>query len=185
MQHPLIEEHRKEFDAVLEAAKVELGAIRTGRANPMMVEHVQVEAYGARTPLKQMASVTVPEPSCIVIEPWDKSIIKDIERALVEARLGLTPSNEGNVIRLRVPSLTSETRAELVRVVSTKAEQLKTRLRGIRDTVREAVGKAEKAKEITQDDRYQIFEAVDKLTKEYTERLKSMSDKKTEEINTI
>ncbi|TSC76939.1 MAG: ribosome recycling factor [Parcubacteria group bacterium Gr01-1014_31] len=185
MQHPLVEQHRPEFDAVIEAAKAELGAIRTGRANPMMVEHVQVEAYGARTPLKQLASVTVPEPSCVLIEPWDKGIVKDVERALVEARLGLTPSNEGNVIRLRVPPLTSETRAELVRVVSGKAEQLKTRLRGIRDAVREAVGKAEKAKEITQDDRYQIFEAVDKLTKEYTEKLKGMGDRKTDEINTI
>lgn len=185
MHHPLLEAHRADFDAVLAAAKTELGAVRTGRANPLMVEHIQVVAYGARTPLKQLASVSIPEPSCLLIEPWDTSIIKEIEQALVVARLGLTPSIEGTVIRLRLPALTAETRLELTRHVAMKVEQLKTRLRAIRDGVREAVGKAEIAKAITQDDRYQIFEAADKVTKEYTEKLKALGDRKMQEINTL
>lgn len=182
MHHPLLEAHRADFAAVLEAAKTELGAVRTGRANPLMVEHIPVVAYGARTPLKQLASIAVPEASCLLIEPWDSSIIKEIEHALVEARLGMTPSLEGTVIRLRVPSLTAETRLALTRQVAMKVEQLKTRLRAIRDSVREAVGKAEIAKAITQDDRYQIFESADNVTKEYTEKLKSLGDRKIQEI---
>lgn len=181
----IIQAHRPQFDAVVGAAKVELGSVRTGRANPLLVEQVIIEAYGTRTPLRQVASITVPEASCLMIEPWDKSILKDVERGLVEARLGLTPSVAGQSIRLAVPPLTAETRAELARQVNAKIEQLKTRLRGIRDKVREEITHAEKAKSMTQDDRYEAFAQLDELSKEYSEKLKAMGEKKVQEINTI
>lgn len=183
--HQLVEEHRGQFAAVIESARTELGAVRTGRANPLVLEHVVVEAYGTRTPLKQLASVSVPEASSLLVEPWDKGILKDVERAIIEARIGLTPAVQGAAIRLGVPPLTAETRAELVRHVNVKIEQFKTRLRGIRDKAREAIGKAEKAKSITQDDRYQCFEQLDTLTKEQGEKLKALADRKIQEINTI
>lgn len=183
--HAIIESHRPQFDAVIEAAKGELGQVRTGRANPLLVEQVMVEAYGTRTPLRQVASITVPEASSLMIEPWDKSILKDVERGLVAARLGLTPSVAGQSIRLSVPPLTTETRAELARLVNAKIEQLKTRLRGIRDKVREGITKAEKAKSMTQDDRYEALAQLDDMAQEYGEKLKAMAEKKVQEINTF
>lgn len=183
--HPLIESQRSQFNAVIELAKKELGAIRTGRANPMLLDNVQVEAYGVRTPLKQLASISVPEPSCLQIEPWDKSIIKEVEKSLIEARLGLNPSIGGTSIRLSMPPMTAETRTEITRLVNTKIEQLKMRFRSIRDSIREVIIKAEKEKTITQDDRYDAFEQIDGLTKEYTEQLKEIGEKKIKEVNTI
>jgi|SRR3989338_5234409 len=183
--HPLIESQRAQFNAVIELAKKELSAIRTGRANPMLLDNVQIEAYGVRTPLKQVASISVPEPSCLLIEPWDKGIIKDVEKSLIEARLGLTPSIAGTSIRLNLPPMTTETRTEITRLVNTKVEQLKMRFRSIRDSIREIVVKSEKEKAITQDDRYDAFEQVDALTKDYSEQLKVIADKKIKEINTV
>lgn len=159
--------------------------MRTGRANPLMVEGVLVEAYGVRTPLKQLSSITVPEPACLLIEPWDKSVVKEIERAIQEAKLGLTAVNEGAAVRVRVPPLSTETRSELIRTLHGKAEQFKQRLRVMRDRVREAVLKAEKAKALTQDDRYLAFAQLDDLTKEYTAKLKELADRKSQEIQTV
>lgn len=183
--HPIIESHRTQFTAVIDAAKRELGAIRTGRANPLMVEQLSVEAYGARTPLRQLASISVPEPTVIAIEPWDKSIMKDIERAIVEARLGLQPAVTGTMLRLTMPPLTAETRTELTRTAKHKIEQFRVRLRSIRDKVRDEITKAEKAKSITQDDRYEAFKQVDELTKDFSTQLKDLEDRKVQEINTV
>ncbi|MDD5110150.1 MAG: ribosome recycling factor [Patescibacteria group bacterium] len=183
--HPIIESHRTQFTAVIDTAKRELGAIRTGRANPLVVEQISVEAYGARTPLRQVASISVPEPSVIAIEPWDKSIIKDIERAIVEARLGLQPSVSGTTLRLTMPPLTTETRTELTRTAKQKIEQFRVRIRSLRDKVREEITKAEKSKSITQDDRYEAFKHADELTKNFTAQLKDLEDRKVQEINTV
>jgi len=183
--HNLVEQHRSQFASVVESAKLELGAIRTGRANPLLVEQVQVEAYGVRTPLKQLATISVPEASSLLIEPWDTSLLKEVERALVEARLGLTPTTVSQAIRITVAPLTAETRSELIRHVNAKIEQFKMRLRSLRDKVREEIGKAEKAKVITQDDRYQCYDHLDTLTKEHTEKLKVFAERKIQEINTI
>lgn len=181
----MVEKHRSAFGNVVEAAKKDIGSIRTGRANPQLVEGVGVEAYGAKTPLKQLASITIPEPRTIQIEPWDKTILKDVERSLVEARLGLTPTTTGSVIRLTLSSLNTETRAELSKLVNGKIEQFKTRLRSLRDKVREEVTQAEKVKTITQDDRYEAYQDVDALTREFTEQLKELLDRKVAEINTL
>lgn len=182
---PLIAKHAEEFAAILTAAKRELAAVRTGRANPQVVESVTVLAYGVRSPLQQLASISVPEPSRLVVEPWDKSILKDVERALTEARLGLTPAVVGSTVRLQVPPLTAETRAELIKTVNAKIEQFKIRLRTLRDRIRDEVLQAEKTKTVTQDDRYATFRELDDLTKEYTAKLKDLADQKAKEIATI
>ena len=182
---PLVAKHTQAFAAILTAATSEVAGLRTGRANPLVVESVLVTAYGTRTPLKQLASISVPEPSQLVVEPWDKGILKEVEHALVEARLGLTPVVSGATIRLRVPPLTAETRAELIRTSNAKIEQWKTRLRSLRDRIRDEVIAAEKAKSLTQDDRYTAFQDLDELTKEFTAKLKALAEQKAKEISTI
>lgn len=183
--HPIIERNRQQFQAVVASAGKELSAVRTGRANPVLVEQVMVSAYGARTPLKQLASISAPDASSLAVEPWDKSIVKDVERAIAEAKTGMTAAVTGSMIRLRVPPLTAESRAELSRVVGQKIEQHRVRLRSLRDRVRDEIISAEKKKEITQDDRYEAFEQLDELTKDVTAQLKTLQDKKTSEIQAV
>ncbi len=182
---PLIAKHVEEFAAIVAAAKRDVASVRTGRANPQAVESVPVLAYGVRTPLLQLASISAPDPSQLVVEPWDKSLLKDVERALTEARLGLTPAVVGTTVRLKVPPLTAETRAELIKTVNAKVEQFKIRLRTLRDRIRDEVLQAEKAKTVTQDDRYASFRELDDLTKEHTAQLKALADQKAKEITTI
>lgn len=180
----IIEKHRAEFEATLAAARRDVASIRTGRANPVMVESLVVEAYGARTPLKQLAAIAVPEPSRLVVEPWDANILKDVVRAIAEARAGLNPTVVGKVISVAVPPLTAETRAALIKTVAAKIEQFKHQLRGLRDDIRDEVLAAQTAKALTEDDRYQAFAQLDEVTKEYTAKLKELADAKAAQINT-
>lgn len=184
---PVISRHQSEFDAVRKAAAEELSAIRTGRANPAVVEHltVNVSAYGTTMPLQQLASITVPEARVILISPWDPNVAKDIERAIIDANLGLNPVVDGSGIRLVVPQLTTETRAELLKFVNAKVEAAKVRLRTNRDKIREEIVKAERAKELTEDDRFAAFEELDSLIKQLTAELTEMGERKAKEITTI
>lgn len=183
--HPLLEKYKPEFEKVINHLKKELIVLRVGRANSTLVEDILVEAYGIKTPLKQLASISVPEARVILIQPWDKNILKGIEKAIREANIGLNPVNEGKIIRLVIPQLTEENRKKLVRTLSEKLEKIRISLRSIRDRIREEITKAKENKEITEDDKYRLREKLDEITKDYNQQIKELGEKKEEEIMTI
>jgi len=148
----------------VEAFGKDLGGFRTGRASASLVERVVVEHYGAMTPLNQMAGISVPENTLFVIQPWDKTAIPAIEKALNNAQLGMTPAVDGGVIRLRVPAMTEERRKDLVKQMGKRAEEARVEIRNVRRDEQEAVKKAEKAKEIGEDDARRQLETLQKLT---------------------
>ncbi len=181
----IIEIHKIEFERIIENLKSELATLRIGRANPLMVENILVEAYGTRTALKQMASISVPEARTILIQPWDKAIIKDIEKSIISANIGINPVNEGSQIRLTIPPLTEESRKELVKSVGEKMEKSRIIIRQIRDKVKDEITKKQKASDITEDDKYDLQKKLDELVKSHNEKIKEIGDKKEQEIMTI
>lgn len=182
---PLIIEHKPEFDQAIEHLKTELSSIRSNRATPALVEELKVEAYGQVMRLKELASLTVPEARTIVVQPWDKNIIKDIERSLTKADLNVGIANDGAVIRLSFPPLTAESRQALLKVLSQKLEAARVQVRQIREKAREQIIKSEKEKTITEDDRFQAQKDLDELVKDYIDQIKVMGERKEEEITTI
>ena len=181
----IVESHQSEFGKAVDFLKKDIQSLRTNRANPELIAHILIEVYGTKTPLEQLATLNVPEPRMIVIQPWDKNILKEIEQALSRADLGASVvSNEG-IIRLSLPPLNEERRKGLVKNLHTKLENARKSLRSIRDSVREEIVKAERSKEITEDDKYRFFENLDKLTGEYQDEIKLIGERKEKEINTI
>jgi ribosome recycling factor len=158
------EERMEKALAVLKHA---LAGIRTGRATPGLVDSVRVDVYGSQMPLKQLASVGVPEPQQIVIRPFDTSTLKDIEKAIVASDLGLNPQNDGRIIRLNVPSLSTEVRKKMVARIKELTEESKVSIRNIRRDANKAIEQAEKDKKITEDIRDQVKEEIQELTKNY------------------
>jgi ribosome recycling factor len=181
----LIDERASEFGKVLAFFESELHGLRTGRAQGGLVEHIQVEAYGNSMELKALASISIPDAKTIQIEPWDKNLVKDIEKALSAADLGMQPNTAGTVIRLTLPPVTEENRARLVKQIHEKAEQARISVRNIREDVRESIGKMEKAKEISEDEKYRLQEQLDKKVKEYNEKIQELAEKKEREVMTI
>ncbi|MFA6215145.1 MAG: ribosome recycling factor [Patescibacteria group bacterium] len=181
----LLDNYKSDFDKSLENLKADLATLRVGRANPMIVENIFVEAYGVKTPLKQLASIAVPEARTILIQPWDKAIAKDIEKAIIIADIGINPVNEGQQIRLTVPQLTEESRKELTRSVGEKMEKTRIIIRQLRDKAREEAVKQEKNKEITEDDKYDFQKKLDEIIKDYNDQIKEIGAKKEQEIMTL
>ena len=158
-----------------------LGSIRTGRANTAMVDDIQVEAYGTMMPLNQVASVSVPESRMIMIQPWDKGSLKAIEKALMSSELGITPNNDGAVIRLSIPPLTEERRKQMVKQVSSHVEDAKVSVRNIRRDAMQSIKALTADKEISEDDERRASDQLDALTKKYTDRSDEIGkDKETE-----
>ena len=151
----------------LDALKKDYGTLRAGRATPSLLDKVMVDYYGTPTPVNQMANVTIPEPRIIVIKPYDKSTLKEIEKAIQKSDLGLNPNSDGVAIRLTIPQPTQERRKELVKVVNKKAEDAKVAMRNIRRDANEAIKKLEKDKKITEDDRKDAQDKVQKLLDKY------------------
>jgi ribosome recycling factor len=180
-----ISKHKIEFDAVLEHLKKELGSLRTGRAQSALVDNLQVEAYGVRQPLKQLAGISIQDSKTISIEPWDKSIMKDVEKALSSTNLGLSVINLGGKILAKVSMMTEETRKELLKVLGKMQEADKISIRQIRDKVKEEILKAEKDKTITQDDRYQYLADLDNYVSELNKKVEAIAKEKEEEIMTV
>ncbi len=181
----LLENHKKDFNKVLENLSGELSTMRVGRANPLLVENMLIEAYGVKTSLKQLSSISVPEARTILIQPWDKTITKDIEKSIREANIGINPVNEGTQIRLSIPPLTEESRKELSKSVGEKMEKARIVIRQIRDRVRDEITKQEKNKEISEDDKYNLQKKLDELVKDYNDQIKVLGEKKEKEIMTI
>lgn len=177
--------HKSEFDKAIEHLQNELAAIRTGRANPASLENILIESYGAKTPLKQLASISVPEARCLIVQPWDKNITKDIEKAITQANLGLQVVNEGSLLRVIVPQLTEESRQELVRLLKEKLEKGRIAVRQLRDKIKDEIIEKERAGELTEDDRYTLQKELDELTNEYNTKIKELGEKKEREITTV
>ena len=163
----------------------EYGAIRAGRANPRILDRIQVDYYGTPTSLQGVANISVPEARMIQIQPWDAGLIKDIEKALLASDLGLTPANDGKVIRLVFPELTEERRKELVKDVKKKGEETKVAIRNIRRDANDAVKKEAKANEISEDDQKQLEDKIQKLTDGYVKKIDQAIDAKSTEVMTV
>ncbi len=173
---------REKMTKTVEATRAELAGIRSGRASAALVEHIRVDYYGAETPLNQLAGIAVPEPRLLVITPWDKTQIDSIEKALLKADLGVTPNNDGSVIRIPIPALNEERRRELVKRVHRIVEEGKVALRNIRRDANEAIKKEEKNGNISEDEAHRDREEIQKITDEFSEKLDELAKKKEAEI---
>jgi len=175
----LINDAQKRMDTSVDHTRTEFNSIRTGRASAALLDRVQIDYYGTQTPLKQLATINVPEPRMLTIQPFDPSSIKAIEKAIQESDLGLTPSNDGKVIRLPMPQPTEERRKELVKVVRKIAEEGKVAVRNVR---RDAVQHLKDIKEVGSDDEHRAEERVQKLTDEHTKTIDDLLKHKEAEI---
>jgi ribosome recycling factor len=169
----------------VEVLQDDLLSIRTGRASPALVDRLQVEYYGSLTPLNQLASVAAPEPRLLVIRPWDPASLADIERAILKSDLGLTPMNDGKLIRLNIPRLTEERRRELVKVVSRRVEEARVAVRNLRRDALQDLKEFEKEKMISEDDFYRGKDEVQELTDELIETIDEIGRRKEEEVMEI
>ena len=160
----------------------ELGELRGGRSSPTFVEHVTVDYYGAATPLKQVAAITAPEPRLIVIQPWDAKVVPEIEKAIQKAGLGITPVVDGKLIRLPIPPLTGERRAELVKLVHKVAEEGRVNIRTLRRDANEAVKKLKADRQISEDESFKSQEQVQKLTDRYIGQIDALVKAKEQEL---
>ena len=169
----------------LDNLRDELNSIRAGRANPHVLDKVMVNYYGADTPLQQVANVTVPEPRMIQIQPWEPSLLKDSEKAIMISDVGINPTNDGKVIRLVFPDLTEEHRKELAKDIKKKGEDAKVAIRNIRRDANDQLKKALKASEISEDEEKDQEDEVQKMTDEFIKKIDSMIDDKSKEIMTV
>lgn len=173
---------KERMDKAISALKSNFARVRTGRANPQMLDGIRVDYYGQPTPITQLAGIKVPEASMLVIEPWDKSSLKAIEKAIMDSDLGITPSNDGTAIRLPFPKPTEERRRELAKECSQLAEEARVSVRNIR---RDINGKIERDEEMTEDDESREKKAVQKLTDAYIEDIEQLLKSKTAEVMEI
>ena len=181
----LLDQAGYEFEQALSHLEKELQALRAGRAHSSMVENLAVEAYGSTMDLKGLASVTTPDARTIQIEPWDKNVVKDIEKAIQGSGLGLNPNVAGTVIRLIMPPLTEENRKNLVKLINQKAEQARITIRTIRESVRDTIADEEKAKRMGEDEKFRLQEHLDKIVTDWNQKIERMAQEKEEEIMTI
>ncbi len=178
----LLDTTRGRMDKTIEDLTRSLSIIRTGRASVHLLDGILVDYYGTSTPINQLATLHVPEPTMITIQPWDVSQIREIERAMLSSDLGINPANDGKIIRVPIPPLTHERRQELAKQVHRISEEHKTALRSIRRDSNETLKKALKNKEISEDDEFKGLAAVQKVTDEFVLRVEGLSNQKEREI---
>jgi len=182
MIESIYQETRESMDKSIDALKNEFKRVRTGRASPSLLDGIRVEYYGTMTPLNQMASLSVPESRLITIQPWDVSVIKDIEKAILKSDLGLTPSNDGKLIRISIPPLTEEGRKQLVKVIYKKSEEHRIAVRNIRRDSNELLKGLKKDGEISEDDAFRAQDQVQKITDKYIKLIDDVCKEKEKEI---
>ena len=180
-----INQKQEDFNKAIDFFKKEIASLRTGRANPNILEGVQVDSYGTKTPLNGVASINVPDGQSITLAPWDKNIIKEIEKAIVEANLGVGVVNEGDKIRINIPKMTEENRKDLVKKLNEKNEITRISLRKIRDEIKSNIESDEKNKEITEDDKFRFIKELDEEINNQYDILKEIKDTKESDIMTI
>jgi ribosome recycling factor len=185
MINDLLDDLRERMTKSVEVLQDDLLSIRTGRASPALVEKLLIEYYGAMTPLNQMASIAVPEPRLLVIRPWDPSALGDIERAILKSDLGLTPMNDGKLIRLSIPRLTEERRRELVKLVARRVEEARIAIRNLRRDALKDLQEFEKEKMISEDEFFRAKDEVQELTDEFVAKIDEIGQRKEEEVMEI
>ena len=176
---------REKMDKSIDSLASEYTTIRAGRANPHVLDHITVDYYGTPSNLQAVANISVPEARTIMIQPWEASLIKDIEKAILISDLGLTPNNDGKVIRLTFPELTEDRRKELVKDVKKKGEAAKVAIRNIRRDANDSLKKQQKAKEISEDEQKTAETDVQKMTDEFIKKIDVMIEDKSKEIMTV
>lgn len=176
---------KEKMEKALDALQADLNSLRAGRANPRMLDRITVDYYGTQTPLNQMATISVPEPRSITVQPWDASMLKTIEKAIMASDLGINPSNDGKLIRLVIPQLTEERRKELVKVAKKEGENAKVAIRNIRRHSITDMKKKEKDGDITEDDLKNGEKNLQKITDEHIKKVDEKVKEKEKEITTI
>lgn len=178
----IIHEAEGNMKRAIESMNREFSEVRTGRASPSLVQGLHINYYGTPTLLKQLASISVPDAHLIVIQPWDASIIAELEKAILKSNLGVTPSNDGKIVRLAIPPLSEERREELAKMVKKMAEEGRVSIRTIRHSARAAIEKLEKDKVISQDDKFRGFDDLQKIVDSYIKKIDEILSGKDKEI---
>ncbi|SDB88973.1 ribosome recycling factor [Pelagirhabdus alkalitolerans] len=182
MSDAIIKDSKQKMEEAVQSFSKNLATVRAGRANPSILNNVYVDYYGASTPLNQLSTISVPEARLLMISPFDKSSIGEIEKAIQKADLGLSPSSDGNVIRIQIPALTEERRKELTKVVGKYAEESKVQVRNVRRDANDQLKKAEKNGDLTEDDLRAYQDDVQKITDQYIEQIDDLTKQKEDEI---
>jgi ribosome recycling factor len=185
MSKELLRDTENQMRRAVEALESDLRTIRTGRASPALVERLQVDYYGTATPLNQLATISAPEPQLLTIRPYDPGSLRDIERAILASDLGLTPNNDGRLIRLVIPPLNEERRMEMVKLVRRRAEEAKVTIRNIRRDSLEELREFEKEKLISEDEFYRARDDLQELTDRYIEQIDEIQERKEQEIKEV
>ena len=174
--------HEDRMKKTIEMLRKEYGTLRAGRATPSLLDKITVDYYGTPTPINQVANISVPEPRSIIIQPWEKTMISPVEKAILKSDLGLTPNSDGSVIRLTIPQLTQQRRAELVKVVHKKAEETRVAVRNLRRDANEGIKKLEKDKTISEDEAKKAQDDMQKMTDKYIKEIDTVMNAKEKEI---
>ncbi len=182
MEKDLRKKTIERMESAIDALKKEFGSVRTGRASLALLDGITVDYYGNPTPLQQVASLSVPESRQIVIQPWEQRVIAEIEKAIMKSDLGLTPTNDGKVIRINIPSLTEERRVQLAKVVRKRAEEARVAVRNIRRDSNEELKKLEKEQHLSEDDAKKFHAEIQKLTDSYVAKVDEVLKHKENEI---
>ncbi len=182
MMDDVLNQTKEKMEKAVKNFEDELKTIRTGKASVHMLDGIMVNYYGSPTPINQVATISTPDPTLIVIQPWDATVIPEIEKAILSSDIGITPSNDGKVVRLPVPPLTEERRKQLVKNVNQMTEEKRIAIRHIRHEAREKIQKMQKNKEISEDDEKRGLDKVQKLTDEYIKKVDEMAKEKEKEL---
>ncbi|HEV2105106.1 MAG TPA: ribosome recycling factor [Candidatus Eisenbacteria bacterium] len=182
MQNKTLHEAEERMKKAVESVRHELAGVRTGKASPQLLDTVKVEAYGSHVPLQQVGSVSAPEPRLLMVQPWDKSLIKAVCKGINEAQLGLNPTDDGNVVRIPIPTLTEERRRDLVKLIAKFAEEGRVHVRQVRHDVNKALKEQESAGELPADDAKRLTAEAQKLTDRSITAIDELLKKKTAEV---
>lgn len=185
MYNEIISQHKSNLENSIEHFKNEAGKIRTGRANPSLVEDLMVDYYGTKTPLKQIASINTPEARLIVIQPWDRGALAPIESAIRDSDLNINPTNDGALIRIAIPMLTEERRKEMVKMLNQKAEEGKIGVRSVREEAWKEIQKVESEGGMSEDDKFKGKEKLQEVVDEFNKKIEELRIKKEGEIMTV
>ena len=180
-----VKPYEDKMSKTMEVLKEEYASVRAGRANPHLLDKLRVDYYGTPSTIQSVANISVPEARVIQIQPWESKMIKEIEKAILASDIGITPGNDGKVIRLVFPELTEDRRKELVKDIKKKAEAAKVAVRNVRRDANDAIKKAAKASEISEDEQKQIEDEIQKMTDKFVAEIDKCTDEKTTEIMTV
>lgn len=181
----IVQDNKEKFNKAIEYLKHDISGLRTGRATPALVEDILIEAYGVKQPLKAVASISVQDAKTLAISPWDRSIMQAVESGLRNSQLGINPVNDGKLIRLPLPELNQERRQELIKVLHQKLETARVAVRKIREEVKTEIEDMEKEKLISEDEKFKQLDELEKIVKDFNEKIKEVGEEKETEINTI